>query len=270
MPLFWKDDDPIKKAFADVAGQLRLEPQSVTGILVISAHWEAENDLEVTLQEGNQKLLYDYGGFPKESYQLDDRYHPPGSPAISKRVLELLQAAGLKAKANPSRKLDHGVFIPMMLLKGLGDLDLPVVQLALPSERATGSWSCMAGVSKGDARKDWAARCIELGRVLQPLRKEGILIIGSGQATHAIGQTSAHIEAFMSALTPALCEEPEKRTQVLGSWWTLPSAVESTSREEHLLPLHVAAAAADGEPGQVLGDGRFMGFLAMTHYAFGA
>ena len=49
-------------------------------ILIISAHWEEEI---VTITSGNNpSLIYDYYGFPEESYQLE--YPAPGEPVVAK------------------------------------------------------------------------------------------------------------------------------------------------------------------------------------------
>ncbi len=59
-------------------------------------------------------LIYDYSGFPPESYVLD--YKPPGSPALAARVAALLAAAGLPCRLDAARGLDHGAFVLLVRL----------------------------------------------------------------------------------------------------------------------------------------------------------
>ncbi len=81
-------------------------------ILVVSGHWE---EWEFTVMPGEQpSMLYDYSGFPEHTYRSE--YPAPGSPALARRVLELLNASGFDPRAHPSRGFDHGVFAPLAVL----------------------------------------------------------------------------------------------------------------------------------------------------------
>ena len=138
----------------------------IKSILVISAHWE-EKEFTVDYQTGSTKLLYDYYGFPKESYAPYLEYPVPTDLHLARHVHELLNTNGIKNSLKPrDGGFDHGVFIPLKL--AFPDADIPVVQLSLNSNL------------------DLATH-IQLGEALAPLRKEGVLIIGSGQITHSSG-----------------------------------------------------------------------------------
>lgn len=56
-------------------------------------------------------LFFDYYGFPDWSYKLT--YPAPTNPALGRRVVSLLQDAGLPAKEASGRGYDHGVFVPL-------------------------------------------------------------------------------------------------------------------------------------------------------------
>jgi 4,5-DOPA dioxygenase extradiol len=129
-------------------------PQSV---LMISAHWLDE---PVTLAATETvPLVYDFYGFPKKYY--DVTYPAPGAPTLAKRTRELLSAVGPVAD-DPTRGLDHGAYIPLLAM--YPDADVPVLQLSIPT------------MDPGSL--------IALGRTLAPLRREGVLIVGSGFLTH--------------------------------------------------------------------------------------
>jgi aromatic ring-opening dioxygenase catalytic subunit (LigB family) len=135
-------------------------------ILIISAHWE-ERIFTVDSQPSNKptKLVYDYYGFPQESYAPHLTYPCKSDAQVVNRVVELLKNANLPV-TTMDRGYDHGVFIPMKV--AFPDADIPIVQLSLKSNLNN-------------------EEHIQLGEVLQPLREEGVLIIGSGQITHNLG-----------------------------------------------------------------------------------
>ena len=126
-------------------------------ILMLSAHW-----LDRPLTIGATKtvpLVYDFYGFPPEYYQTT--YAAPGAPGLAKRVRELLGPRGPMAEA-PERGLDHGAYVPLVAMYPRADV--PDLQISVPA------------LEPGPL--------LELGRALAPLRREGVLIFGSGFITH--------------------------------------------------------------------------------------
>ena len=128
-----------------------------SAVLLISAHWQTAVP---TLTSGARpQLIYDYGGFPPESYQYT--YAASGDGALAKRAASLLQTAGIASRLDESRGWDHGVFVPMMLM--FPKADIPIV--------------CLSLLNDPDPAKHF-----DLGRALRPLRDEGVLILGSGSS----------------------------------------------------------------------------------------
>ncbi|MDN3518151.1 class III extradiol ring-cleavage dioxygenase, partial [Aquisalimonas lutea] len=161
-PCFFMDWEPAD-TWARMERWLRSVPELVgarpKAVLVVSGHWEAP---ELTLNAQEQPpLLYDYSGFPPHTYQL--RYPAPGSSELAARVQALLQASGQGAELDHDRGLDHGVFIPLKLI--YPNADVPVVQLSLKRDL--------------DPAYHLAA-----GRALTSLRREGVLIVGTGMSYH--------------------------------------------------------------------------------------
>jgi len=229
-------------------------------IVVISAHWESPkaDTVLVTSQESHPSLFYDYSGFPESTYEL--KYPSPGSPTLAKKLVGLIEGAkiGLKAVEDKKRNLDHGVFIPLLLI--YPEADIPVVQLSLPGTFDPSLY-------------------IKLGAALAPLRDEGILLIGSGSLTHGRfatgeeGKTQAHL--FVSKLssiltsssssssspssltdgkTSAMKASSSSRGENLIEWEKLPHARLAHQREEHLLPLHFTVGAAGEDQATQLCD----------------
>src|SRR5262249_8806523 len=150
------------------------------------------------------------------------------SPELAARVQALLDAAGIASGADAERGLDHGVFVPLKV--AFPEAQLPTVQLSL-----------RAGLDP--------AEHLAIGRALAPLRDEGVLLIGSGMSYHNMRgfmkpESLAFSERFDAWLAQAVTAEPAARDAQLADWQRAPSAREAHPREEHLLPLMVAAGAA--------------------------
>jgi aromatic ring-opening dioxygenase catalytic subunit (LigB family) len=196
-------------------------------------------------------MLYDYGGFPPETYQV--QYPAPGDPALAERVHDLISAAGLPAGRDAARGFDHGAFCTLVPMWPRAEV--PVVQLSLRH-----------GLDP--------AEHLALGRALVPLRDEGVLILGSGFSFHNMRlygpqgrEPSAAFDAWLQTVLP----EAEGREARLTAWASAPAARVAHPREEHLLPLMVAAGAATGEPGVC--DWRqtdFLGGVTSSNFRFGA
>lgn len=146
------EDNTWSRGFRAMAGLLP-HPKA---ILSISAHWY----LPGTFVTGNERpeTIHDFGGFPDELFRM--QYPAPGHVELARRVVKLL---GARAGIREDWGLDHGTWTVLHHLRPAADV--PVVQLSL------------------DARLAPAAH-VELGRALGPLRDEGVLIMGSGNATH--------------------------------------------------------------------------------------
>jgi aromatic ring-opening dioxygenase catalytic subunit (LigB family) len=238
-PCFFMDDP--RGMWTGMADYLRTIskglPEKPKAILVVSAHWETQG-FAVT-GAATPDLLFDYYGFPPHTYELT--YPAPGDPGLAARVVALLQGAGLAAHVDGERGYDHGVFVPLKL--AFPDAQIPVVEMSL------------------DAGLDPALH-LAAGAALAPLREEGVLIIGSGMSFHnmrAYGnlQATAQSEAFDAALTAAALSPANIRADALSQWQTMDAARFSHPREEHLIPMMVAAG--------IMGSGfwrpRFRGLL---------
>ena len=193
-------------------------------ILVVSAHWMGST--VAVSAHPRPPLIYDYGGFPEHTYRL--AYPVPGSEALAERIRQSLADSGIPCRIDKDRGLDHGAFIPLMLM--FPDADIPVCQLSLQS------------------RLDPAGH-LAVGRALEALRDEGVLIIGSGSSYHnlqkAMGEATAISEAFDAWLTETLCSRTAaERESCLIDWESAPCARDVHPTEEHLLPLMVVAGAS--------------------------
>jgi aromatic ring-opening dioxygenase catalytic subunit (LigB family) len=238
----------LETALRDMPRQLPAPPKAV---LMISAHWE-EPQFTV-MGHARPGMLYDYSGFPADTYTV--RYAAPGSPELAQRVHTLVNAAGLPSGIDSERGFDHGMFAPMSVI--YPDASVPVVQLSLQH------------------RYDPAAH-IALGRALAPLRDEGVLIIGSGLSFHNMalfgGGAHAPSKQFDDWLGHTLLTTTgSERAKLLEHWAEAPSARVAHPQEDHLLPLMVAAGAAYSDRAtRVYHDAAFMGGSVVSSYRFDA
>ena len=209
-----------------IAATLPARPRA---ILIISGHWETRGGFAFTGAE-KPGLIFDYYGFPPNTYELT--YVVAGAPSFARRGVELLQSAGLTADIDPARGLDHGVFIPMKV--AFPEADIPIVQMSLESTLDP-------------------ALHVRAGQALSPLREEGVLIIGSGMSFHnlrAYGdpRVAEPSSVFDHWLAESASAPGPARAERLKQWAQAPYARFCHPREEHLLPLMVAAGAS-GSPG---------------------
>jgi 4,5-DOPA dioxygenase extradiol len=201
-----------------------------SAIVVVSAHWE-ESVPSIT-SGASPGLIYDYYGFPEESYRI--QYPCPGEPTLARQISHQLADAGIEARLDDSRGFDHGLFMPLKIM--YPDADIPCVQLSL--------------VSSLDP-----ALHIAMGKALQGLKQDNILVIGSGFSFHNMkaffdpGNSDSAVknEAFeewlIHTLSSAALSE-EERSQRLIHWASAPHARFCHPREEHLLPLHLCYGLA--------------------------
>ena len=239
--------DKLEASLQDMPRQLGATPKAV---LVVTGHWE---EREFTLSSSpHPSMLYDYSGFPEHTYHV--RYPAPGSPELAQRVQALLDGGGIVARQDPERGFDHGTFSVLAPL--YPQADIPVVQLSLK-----------AGLDPQTH--------IEAGRLLAPLRDEGILIIGSGLSYHNLRQFNANAAApsrqFDAWLQETLTRSTgDERHRGLADWAHAPAARVAHPREDHLLPLMVAVGAAYEETGVcVYHEDDFFGGIAVSSFRFG-
>ncbi|HTE81372.1 MAG TPA: class III extradiol ring-cleavage dioxygenase [Reyranella sp.] len=236
-------EDTPARAFLATLGQQVPRPKA---IVAVSAHWNT--DQPTVSLAARPETIHDFSGFPDALYRL--HYDALGAPELAARV-----AALTGAQRDPAYGLDHGAWVPAML--GWPEADIPIFQLSVQPNLGP-------------------AHHIALGRKLAPLREEGVLVLGSGSATHNLrrlvrGAPGATPEAWAVAFDDWLAESLEKGDEAaLADYRTrAPNAREAHPTDEHFLPIHVAfGAAGEGARGRALHRSFTLGNLSMASYAF--
>lgn len=221
-------------------------------ILVASAHWESSGAPAVSLAT-RPETIHDFGGFPAELFAI--RYSAPGAPDVAERAVKLLEQAGYTVNRSATRGLDHGAWVPLRLM--YPDADIPVAQISL-----------LRGTTSAGHEK--------IGKALSDLRREGVLVIGSGSLTHNLyefrGQgINAEVPAWVSDFGNwmKMMLHDNQREALLDYRRRAPFAARNHPTEEHLSPLFVAmGAAGDSAQAKRLHASYEYGVLAMDVYAF--
>jgi 4,5-DOPA dioxygenase extradiol len=219
-------DTPARAFLQQLGGEL---PRP-NAILVVSAHWETAAPT-VNAVERND-TIHDFTGFPRALYEL--QYPAAGSPSIAARVSDLLRASGIDCRTDERRGLDHGAWVPLLLM--YPQADIPVVQLSIQPHLGT-------------------EHHLAMGRALAPLREEGVLIIGSGSMTHDLSEFRGHgandpapdwVNCFANWTHKSLMTGATD--DLLNYRHLAPFAAKNHPTEEHFLPLYSALGAAGVEP----------------------
>jgi 4,5-DOPA dioxygenase extradiol len=220
-------------------------------VIAVSAHWLTAGSLQVTSRQSGG-IAHDFRGFQDELYALE--YAAPGSPDLAQQVVEMLAAKGVAAATNTSRKLDHGVWIPMRLLHP--PASLPVLQLSLPTAMSY-------------------REIMRLGSILAPLRNQGVLLLGSGGAVHNLDHLVWHARSG-DADPRAVAFEAWLKQQLVHADIEALLAVEERAPHlpfahptmEHLLPLFfVIGSSLAGDQVRMVYEGFQYRTLSMMSFA---
>lgn len=240
-------DDCPARAFLSGLGNTLPKPAA---ILAISAHWDTEmpavNRVEIN------DTIHDFYGFPGALYHM--RYPAPGSAELAARTISALEQAGFRATTDNERGLDHGAWVPLLLM--YPEHNIPVVQLSIQSRLGP-------------------AHHLQLGRAIAGLRGD-YFILCTGSFTHNLrlmdrsavdAPEQPWVRDFSAWIHAALVEH---RTQDLINYRRLaPFAVQAHPEDDHFLPLFVAlGAGGDGAPVRRLHSSTTFGTLRMDAYAF--
>ena len=246
MPDMANEYRQLRESLQGISRQLGQKPRAV---LVVSAHWEADSYTVMSAQRPG--MLYDYYGFPEHTYKVI--YPSIGDPKLAKQLVEMICAAGLPAALDGQRGYDHGTFVPLQLM--YPESDLPLLQLSIRSHYDV-------------------AEHLSLGRVLAPLRQQGVLIIGSGLSYHNLAklnpsarEPSAEFDAWLDKV---MALPGQQRSDELLSWELAPAARICHPREDHLVPLFVALGSAEDEvASRIYHQSDFFGAISVSSYRFG-
>ena len=216
-------------------------------VVTVSAHW-IDEPIGITVGDV-LPTIHDFGGFPRSLYAI--QYPARGDDALSKRIQERLHDRGMDSELRGHRGLDHGTWIPLRLM--YPGADIPVVQVSLPA----GSLDDI----------------VRLGRALSDLRRDDVLVIGSGGSVHNLrvlkvnGGTDDWVMQFEDWLLDSI--EGNRFEHLIKPEHFPPIFRQAHPGIEHYAPLIFAWAAAGPErPGRRIHHSVSLGNLGMAVYEF--
>ncbi|MBE9916854.1 dioxygenase [Paenibacillus donghaensis] len=212
--------------FLENLGQELPTPEAIA---VFSAHWDTP-DQSFSVDESHD-TMHDFYGFPEEMYEL--RYPAPGSAKLSQRIGQLFEAGNLPNQPVRGRGLDHGAWV--VLQKMYPDANIPVVELSVDSRRSP-------------------AEQYAIGAMLTELRRQNVLIVGSGGLVHnlrLIGQSGGEADPWAVEFDDWVTEQLEswKMSELFEYAKKAPHARQAVPSygSEHFIPLFYAMGAADDD-----------------------
>ncbi len=218
-------------------------------ILVVSAHWYI-NATAVTAM-ARPRTIHDFYGFPKALFDIE--YPAPGLPELSEQIADAVQPMWVGRDLD-SWGIDHGTW--SVLVHAFPDATIPVVQLSLNADKGM----------------DYH---LALGQKLAALRREGVLVVGSGNIVHNL--RAVDFSQPEGAYDWAVRFDDHAREILLDR----PTEVTSLDADrdyrlavptpDHFLPLlYLAGLAADsGQEVTTLVDGHAAGSISMASYTIG-
>ena len=249
-PTLALEDSPARRFLLEFGARIP-RPRA---IVVVSAHHDAPV-AEVTAS-ALPPTIHDFRGFPQALYEL--RYAAPGDPELASRIVSMLRATGTEAQLDETRGLDHGAWVPLMLI--YPEADIPVVQLS---------------INMGQSPRYH----FELGQSLSSLRNDNVLILGSGSATHNLHEFFAGRYAadamppeWVTGFSDWLSEQVDggNTDSVLNAVDEGPHGHRNHPTLDHIHPLFFAmGAGAPRTSGMRVHCSTTYGVLAMDAYAFG-
>ncbi|CAG9993102.1 unnamed protein product [Clonostachys byssicola] len=229
---------PAYAKLAEVGHEIttRVKPKAV---VAFSAHWQSgPTTIQINTAEKTD-LIYDFYGFPPHYYEFE--YPSRGSPELAERVIQNLETSGIQVE-RVKRGLDHGIWVGFIAAFNpkTNPLNVPLVQVSLYSNE--------------DPAKHY-----QLGRALESLRTEGVLIIGAGMAVHNLRdframrgapKTMPYAYSFDEALKGAVTADPQDREAKMSELMKRDDMRKAHPTLEHLFPMYIAAGAAGSDVGE--------------------
>ncbi|MDM5154392.1 class III extradiol ring-cleavage dioxygenase [Bacillus sp. DX1.1] len=217
-------------------------------IVIFTAHWESEV-LTISFSDDEYETIYDFGGFPPELYEI--KYTAKGSSTIASMLAEKFKNKGIPVQRDTTRGLDHGSWT--LLHRMYPKADIPVIQISvnpfLPAKEQ-----------------------YEIGKAIQGLGQEDILVIGSGVTVHNLRmlkweQTTP--ESWAVEFDEWLIEHIQKNNKEALLNWEIdaPHARLAVPRAEHFVPLFIAMGSGASE-GKMIHRSYELGTLSYLCFQF--
>jgi len=212
--------------FTGFLKKLRNEIPKPKAIVIFSAHYEGQKQ-KIGAVSGQYEMIYDFYGFPEEMYYI--QYPVMGDRKLAERIKNIFEENGIESSLDRDRGIDHGAWTILKLM--YPDIDIPVITLSLnplipPEEQ------------------------YKIGKALSSLKKEDVLIIGSGGIVHNLSE----VRGDATIADPWAVEFDDWINDKVKNWdlkqlfnyeKLAPNAKRAVPRQEHFVTLFLAMGAGD-------------------------
>jgi 4,5-DOPA dioxygenase extradiol len=245
-PTLLLENIPAREFLKDLGKTYR----NVNAVLCISAHWITSKPTVNAVEEND--TIHDFYGFPPELYQVE--YPVLGYPELAQKTADLINNNDIACEIDYTRGLDHGAWVPAMLM--FPNMDVPVFQLSIQKH--------MDPVSHH-----------RLGKAIESLRHEGVLILGSGGAVHPLGyaplrpgaKTDQWAYDFDSWLTKSVTQGDY--SALINYSKLAPYPERAHPYPDHYMPIITTmGAAGEDAKGALIHHSWFWGDMGMGAYEF--
>ena len=224
----------------------KLKPKA---IVIFTAHWENEVTT-ISAIDGTYDMIYDFYGFPRELYSK--QYPAKGSIELASRVKSLLNYSGIESRLDNIRGLDHGAWDILYLM--YPNADIPVVQVSINPFLAMD-------------------KQYEIGKALEVLGEEDILVIGSGSTVHNLSTVDwevEEVEEWALEFDNWLIEKVENNNiEDLFNYRNLAkNSIKAVPREEHIVPMFIAMGSGNKLKPKLLHHSYAYGTLSYICFEF--
>jgi 4,5-DOPA dioxygenase extradiol len=239
-----------RNAYSDAWRHLAAELPKPRAVVCVSAHWTTSVNWQgsgtAVTAAPRPRTIHDFYGFPEPYYRRE--YPAPGSPELAARITRL--AKDVPVTLDHEWGLDHGAW--SVLVNMYPDADVPALQLSIDQDLPL-------------------ERHIAIGWELRELRRDGVLIMGSGNIVHNLmalrdGDPYPWAVDFDAYITECLLRNDNDG---LVNYARRDSAADALPTNEHYLPLLYAAGAAPGERPRFFNESFFAASVSMRCAVFG-
>jgi 4,5-DOPA dioxygenase extradiol len=243
-PMLAIEDTEYSRFLAELGKKIK--PKA---IVIFTAHWESDV-LTISYSNEEYETIYDFGGFPKELYEI--KYPAKGSVEIACKVEEKLTNSGIPIRRDKTRGLDHGSWT--LLHRMYPEASIPVVQISVNPNLSPD-------------------KQYEIGEALRGLGEEDILIIGSGVTVHNLRMlkwNQSTPEPWAVTFDDWLIEKinAKELDQLFNYENAAPDARLAVPRAEHFVPLFIAMGSGMQETPKVIHRSYDYGTLSYLCYQF--
>lgn len=220
-------------------------------IVVISAHWtnHITDDIKgtsVTINK-NPKTIHDFYGFPEKFYTFS--YKAPGNETLAKKIIEKITTVTIEK--NNTWGFDHGA--RSVLTQMYPKANIPTIQISIDEELPR-------------------EKIFAIGKELNQLRKDGILILGSGNIVHNLGAIKRNDSPYQwaSEFDEYIKKKiRDKEYQAIIDFEKHPIINLALPTVEHFLPLLYIVGAAEWEDPKFFCEKIFASSLSMCCITYG-